>query len=162
MNPGIVVEADLRNPDHQAGIVSMTDRYSLDAMGNGMPLSEEVKRDLIPGLQSMPTAKIFLAYLDGKTVGIATCFLGFSTFTARPVLNIHDFSVAPASRGKGIGRMLMEAVEQKARALHCSKITLEVVENNDRAKHVYAAAGFKPAVGGIEKHDMLFYSKPLS
>ena len=46
-------------------------------------------------------------------VGAAVCFIGFSTFAAKPLINIHDFVVLPAARGKGVGRRLLEAVEKK-------------------------------------------------
>ena len=42
--------------------------------------------------------------------------------------------------------MLFAAIEQRARELGCCKLTLEVLENNHRARRVYAAAGFAPPV----------------
>lgn len=65
-------------------------------------------------------------------------------FAVRPLVNIHDFFVAPAHRGTGISRMLFAAIEQRARELGCCKLTLEVLENNHCARRVYAAAGFAP------------------
>ncbi len=65
-------------------------------MGNGKSLSPEARRALIPGLQEHPTTVIFLAYQGGKAIGVAVCFLGFSTFDAKPLLNIHDLAVLPA------------------------------------------------------------------
>jgi GNAT superfamily N-acetyltransferase len=100
--------------------------------------------------------------LDRDTaVGIATCFVGFSTFAARPLINIHDLAVLPTHRGKGIARRLLEAVEQKARALGCTRITLEVLENNRRARHVYAASGFAQATSDSSTGGALFYIKNL-
>ena len=137
-----VIEADLANPVHQRDVVAMTAAYALDAMGNGAPLSADVLQRLIPALREHPTTIIFLAYHNHQAVGIATCFLAFSTFAARPLINIHDLAVLPEHRGGGIGRALLEAVEAKARTLGCAKLTLEVVENNTVARRVYQAAGF--------------------
>jgi hypothetical protein len=57
-------------------------------------------------------------------------------------VNIHDCIVLPAFRGKSVGRRLLEAVEGKARELGCCKLTLEVMDNNHRARRAYEAAGF--------------------
>ena len=130
-------------------------------MGAGEPLSADVRRALIPGLQQHPTTLIFLAYQGGKPVGIALCFRGFSTFAARPLINIHDFAVLSAHRGQGIGRRLLEAVECKAREMGCCRLTLEVQEDNHGARRVYAAAGFTQAVYEPAAGGALFLSKPL-
>ena len=156
-----IVEADLNRMDHQQAVLELIGAYAMDPMGNGKPLSADVRRDLIPGLQKHPTTVIFLAYHGDKAVGIAACFLGFSTFAARPLINIHDFAVLPAHRSQGVGRRLMEEVEQKARDLGCCKLTLEVQENNHRAKHVYEAAGFAQAEYVETAGGSLFLSKPL-
>jgi GNAT superfamily N-acetyltransferase len=156
-----VVEADLARLEHQRDVVAMTAAYALDTMGNGGPLPPDVLERLVPGLRAHPTTTIFLAYLDGKAVGIATCFVGFSTFAARPLINIHDFAVLPEYRARGVGRALLQAVERKARERGCVKITLEVQEGNARARRVYKAAGFAQALSGQANGGALFYAKPL-
>ena len=161
MQPVEIVEADLNRMEHQNAVLELIDAYASDSMGNGKPLSAEVRRDLIPGLKQHPTTVIFLAYQADKAIGIAVCFLGFSTFVARPLINIHDLAVLPAHRGQGIGHRLLEAVERKARDLGCCKLTLEVQENNHRARRVYEAAGFAQAVYEEAAGGSLFLSKPL-
>ncbi|MBK7975719.1 MAG: GNAT family N-acetyltransferase [Deltaproteobacteria bacterium] len=86
--------------------------------------------------------------------------LGFSTFAARPLINVHDLAVLPEYRGHGIGRALLRAVERAARERGCVKLTLEVQENNQRARSVYAAAGFAQAEYGASG-GALFCSKRL-
>jgi ribosomal protein S18 acetylase RimI-like enzyme len=157
-----IVEADLANPEHQRDLVAMTEAHARDVMGNGGPLPPDVLARLVPGLREHPTTLVFLAYVENRVAGIATCFLGFSTFTARPLINIHDLAVLPEHRGQGIGRSLLEAVEIKARKRSCSKVTLEVQEHNARARRVYEAAGFAQAVYGEANGGTLFYSKALS
>ncbi len=94
-------------------------------------------------------------------MGIAVCFIGFSTFAARPLINIHDLAVLPEGRGNGVGRKLLTAVERKAREMNCCKVTLEVLENNRRALKVYAAAGFVRATYTEEAGGALFFAKKL-
>ena len=94
-------------------------------------------------------------------MGVAVCFVGFSTFKARPLVNIHDLGVLAAHRGRGIGTRLMAAVEAKARALGCCKLTLEVFEHNRRARQVYAKLGFAQAMYQEAAGGALFLAKPL-
>jgi GNAT superfamily N-acetyltransferase len=161
MPPAQIVEADLNRLQHQNDVVDLIDAYAADPMGNGQPLAPEVRRALIPGLRQHPTTIVFLAYQSGKAIGIAVCFLGFSTFAARPLINIHDLAVLPEHRAQGTGRRLLAAVEEKARATSCCKLTLEVQENNFRARRVYEAAGFAQAVYQEETGGGLFLTKPL-
>lgn len=153
--------ADLNEPAHQAAVLAMIDSYACDAMGDGKPLSAEVRARLIPGLRAHPTTLILLAWEGEKPVGIAVCFLGFSTFAARPLVNIHDCMVLSGYRGRGVGRLLLEAVEARARELGCCKLTLEVLENNTRALRTYQAAGFARYVLQAEAGGAIFMSKPL-
>lgn len=155
------LQADLTRPDHQAAVLAMIDAYSRDPMGDGAPLAADVRERLIPGLRAHPTTLVFLAYDGDVPVGVAVCFLGFSTFAAKPLVNIHDFAVLPAYRGRGVGRGLMAAVEARARELDCCKLTLEVLDQNQRALKTYAATGFKryslqPGAG-----EAIFLSKAL-
>lgn len=140
-----VVEADLARPEHAAAVLTMLDAYSADPMGDGHPLAAEARANVIAGLRAHPTTLVFLAFHAGEPAGIANCFRGFSTFAARPLINVHDFFVVPSLRGRGIGRALMAAVERRARETGCCKLTLEVQENNARARRLYEACGFSQA-----------------
>jgi ribosomal protein S18 acetylase RimI-like enzyme len=156
-----IVDADLARDDHQRAVVALTDAYARDPMGNGAPLAPEVLARLIQGLRAHPTTLVFLAYVGEQAIGIATCFLGFSTFHARPLVNVHDLAVLPAHRGTGVGRRLLDAVDRKARALGCCKVTLEVQENNTPARRLYTGAGFAQQVYLEAPGGALFYAKPL-
>lgn len=140
----------------------MIDAYSRDPMGDGAPLSSRARERLIPGLRQHPTTLILLAYDADVPVGIAVCFLGFSTFAAMPLLNLHDVSVVPSHRGRGVGRVLLAAVEAKARELGCCKLTLEVLDRNDRALRTYTAAGFKRYALQPGAGEAIFLTKPLN
>jgi ribosomal protein S18 acetylase RimI-like enzyme len=156
-----IVEADLSLPAHQEAVLAMVDAYSRDSMGDGKPLDQDVRAQLIPGLRRHPTTLIFLAFDGDQPVGAAVCFIGFSSFAAKPLINIHDLVVLPTSRGKGIGRRLLEAVEGKARELGCCKLTLEVMDKNHQAVRMYQAAGFERYSLQEEAGAAIFMSKPL-
>lgn len=155
------LEANLENPGHQQAILALLNAYAQDPMGDGKPLADEVQQRLIPGLQAHPTTLVILAFRGAEPVGMAICFRGFSTFAARPLLNIHDFVVLDQHRGQGIGRRVMDEVEAAARRLGCCKLTLEVQENNHRARAVYASIGFKQSMHVAEAGGALFLSKKL-
>lgn len=135
------IEADYSNPEHAAAMLEATDAYAQDPMGGGKPLPDDVKKNLIPGLKKLPQCFSILVLADGKTAGVANCVVGFSTFAAKPLVNIHDLSVLPAFRNQGIGKKLMLEVEKKARALGCGKLTLEVRLDNP-AEKLYRSLGF--------------------
>ena len=120
--------ADLNDPADGRAIVDLLDMYSQHEFGASKPLDDDVKERLIPGLKEQGKALAFLAFLENEPVGLALCFVGFSSFRALPLLNIHDIAVSPEHRGQGIGGALLAAVEAEASRRGCCKVTLEVRE----------------------------------
>ena len=153
-------EADLADPADGAGIVDVLNSYASDRVGGGEPLSAEVRARLPLVLRDHPTTVVLLAIAAGRPVGVAVCFLGLSTFQARPLLNIHDLAVVPEWRGKGVGRALLEAAESHASRRGCCKLTLEVQDDNSRARGLYEHFGFSDFVVG-ESGPTRFLYKPL-
>jgi ribosomal protein S18 acetylase RimI-like enzyme len=151
-----VVLANLADPAHQAAIVDLLDMYCRDPFGDERPLSAEARAGLIPGLVQHGGARVFLAFAGDVPAGVAICFVGFSTFKARPLLNIHDIAVAPHFRGQGLGRELLAAAEALAREQGHCKVTLEVRADNALAQQAYRRAGFQ----GSEPQTW-FWSRPL-
>lgn len=155
-------EANLKAAADAAAFLRMLDAYARDAMGGGKPLDGEVAQRLVPALLEHPGAHVLLAWEGGQPVGVATCFVGFSTFAARSLLNVHDLSVVPEARGRGVGKQLLAHAEALARSLGCAKLSLEVLEDNERARAVYASFGFRDyELGGVARRT-LFLTKPLS
>jgi ribosomal protein S18 acetylase RimI-like enzyme len=94
-------------------------------------------------------------------VGIATCFIGFSTFAARPLINIHDLHVTKEHQRRGVAPSLLAAVEKEARDRGCCKLTLEVQENNRPALALYERFGFAGAHYQAPAGAVLFRQKTL-
>ena len=137
-----VALADYADPLDAADVVLLTDAYARDPMGGGEPLLLDVCERLVEGLAGQPGAFSLIARVDGEPAGIANCFTGFSTFAARPLVNVHDLGVRPEYRGRGVGRTLLAAVEAEAERRGACKVTLEVLSGNEPAKALYAAVGF--------------------
>ena len=143
-----VAVADLSDPIDARGMVEVLDSYAADPVGGGQPLAREVRDRLPSMLRDQANALVLLAFVDDRPVGVAVCFFAFSTFKALPLLNIHDLAVLPQHRGRGIGRALLEAAERHARAKGCCKLTLEVQDDNTRARNLYRRFGFNDFVVG--------------
>jgi len=144
-----------------AAVVALLDAYSRDPMGAGAPLDPAVRERLVPALNAVPGAFSLLAFENEEAVGLANCFTGFSTFKARPLVNIHDLAVLPGRRGKGVGRALMQAVEDEARARGACKVTLEVLSGNETARALYAACGYAGYALDPDKGTAQFWEKTL-
>lgn len=154
--------ADYADPRDGADLLALLDAYARDPMGGGKPLGDHARANLLAGLAATPHAFSLIARIDGVAVGLANCLLGYSTFAAAPLVNIHDMAVLPGHRGHGVGRALMQAVEAEALKHGACKVTLEVLSGNAAARHLYADCGYgdyqlDPAAGSA-----LFWQKSLT
>jgi GNAT superfamily N-acetyltransferase len=101
----------------------------------------EEERDFDPEVwvsrATNPTSVNFLAE-DGGTVGIVA-----GITEDRPgVAQLVSMWVAPEARGKGVARLLIDAVVMWARDRGMRHLELWVTEDNDRARVLYERAGF--------------------
>jgi GNAT superfamily N-acetyltransferase len=139
-----IVKADYNNVTHGEQIVELLSEYALDAMGGGEALSDYTKQNLIRNLQALPHAFSILAYVNDQPAGLVNCFEAFSTFTCRPLINVHDVMVLANYRGLGLSHNMLNQVEAIAKEKRCGKLTLEVLSGNDTAKQSYSKFGFEP------------------
>jgi GNAT superfamily N-acetyltransferase len=156
-----VVAVDLQNEANSTVWLELLDHYAHDPMGGGTGLSDYAKAILVSQLKDLPTFHGALAFAGDEAVGLINCFAGFSTFAAKPLLNIHDIVTRDERRGQGVGQALLQWAEQRARQLGCCKLTLEVLSNNTRAMAAYERAGFAPYVLDPEAGHALFLQKYL-
>jgi ribosomal protein S18 acetylase RimI-like enzyme len=155
-----VREADFENDRDAKGLLDVLDSYARAPAGGGTPLAPDVRERVVPMLREHPTSLVLLAFVADEPVGVAVCFFGLSTFRARPLLNIHDLAVLPQHQGKGVGQALLDAVEDHARRKGCCKLTLEVLDDNTRARALYRRFGFEDPVYG-HSVPTRFLVKPL-
>ncbi|NRB77070.1 MAG: GNAT family N-acetyltransferase [Saccharospirillaceae bacterium] len=137
-----IIQIDYNNQQQNEDLLYLLNEYACDEMGGGEPLSEFCKQNLIKNLTNNQSAVSFILYDQQKPIGFSNCFLGFSTFICRPLMNIHDFAVLDGYRGKKLSQLLLTHIEQYAKIKDCCKITLEVLENNHAAKKAYQNYGF--------------------
>ena len=157
----VIERVDYADPVQGEALFRLLDSYARDPAGGGKALDPASKDKLLAGLAATPNAFSLLAYIDGQAVGLANCFTGYSTFAMKPLVNVHDVSVDPGFRGRGIGRALFAAIEAEARALGGAKVTLEVLSGNERAKMLYRSMGYGDFVLDPHMGQALFWQKVL-
>jgi ribosomal protein S18 acetylase RimI-like enzyme len=137
-----IITCDYYKPEHKHAIAALINAYIADEMGGGESLSEPDQLSLVEGMKNHPKSIILLAETDGVFAGILTAFENFSTFTAKPMINIHDIFVLKEYRGSGIGRQLMKGIIREAENRNSSRISLEVRKDNHNAQGLYKSLGF--------------------
>ena len=68
--------------------------------------------------------------------------MGYSTFNAKPLINIHDIIVKKEYRNMGVAKKILEKIVEYGKDTGCCKITLEVRIDNEIANHLYKNSGF--------------------
>ncbi len=151
-----IIEANLNDKVQAENFLRLISEYMADPMGESLAWTEEQRSRVISSLKTQPGLTIFLAKDASNFIGVVTCFQTFSTFLAKNMLNIHDIFVEQAYRGKGIGKQLIQKVDEKAKENDCGKITLEVRKDNLSARGLYRSQGYSEA-----PHSMFFWTKYL-
>jgi phosphinothricin acetyltransferase len=89
-----------------------------------------------------PRHPVLVAEIDGAMVGWGS----LNVFNPRPAYDhVADFSlyVERGWRGRGMGRRLLEALTERARALGYHKLVLSAFPWNEAGMQVYRRAGFR-------------------
>ncbi len=153
--------ADYQNLQHCNDLIYLLNSYAQDPMGGAAPLSDYSVQNLCAKLAARNDVFTILCYVDGKPAGICNFVEGFSTFKAKPLLNIHDMGVVAEYRGLGLSHKMMDLVEKIAGERDCCKITLEVLEGNQVAKNSYLKFGFTSYELDPKMGSALFWEKVL-
>lgn len=143
-SPGAIqiVEADLDNPLHAEAIVKLLSALAESEFGRQEPMTDAEKTALVPGLARFPAKRIWLASLDECICGIAVCFLQFSIFSSRNMLNVHDLYTLPTFRRRGIGEALVRTAMVWAQHEGHAFVNIEVANDNAQAMALYRKLGF--------------------
>ncbi|WP_216825000.1 GNAT family N-acetyltransferase [Agarilytica rhodophyticola] len=156
-----VINVDFSQPLQRQHLRDMLMSYSADPMGGGEALPQAIAQQSIDLMAEKDFAHGFLCYHQDRPVGFANCFENIATFAAKSAINIHDLGVIPEYRGKGAAQALLQAVEDFARRHDYYKITLEVLEGNERAKGAYTKFGFAGYQLNPELGYAMFWQKLL-
>ena len=94
-----------------------------------------------------------VAERDGQLLGLAHYLFHRSTISAANSCYLQDLFTAPAARGMGVGRALIEAVYVQARQAGASRVYWQTHETNTTAMQLYDQLA--------EKSGFIVYRKPL-
>lgn len=116
-------------PEDEQAVIVLWQRCNLTRPWNNPRLDIARKLHVDPDL-----------FLVGETEGqiVATVMGGYEGHRGW----INYLAVAPEYRGRGWGRQIMTAVEERLRASGCPKINLQVRADNLDAIHFYERIGF--------------------
>jgi len=145
---------NLKNTEHQKAFFKLLNAYMLDDMGLNAPLDENKGQKIVADLLIHPSYVGFFVKENDEFIALANCFVNYSTFSARQLINIHDFVVASEYRCKGAGYFLLSAIEKYGQENDFCRINLEVREDNVKARSLYYKYGFRecsPAMSFWEK-----------
>jgi GNAT superfamily N-acetyltransferase len=81
---------------------------------------------------------------DGAVLGIGYAERAFDYFSQEPHGHLGILAVAAEAEGRGVGRALLDAVEQWTADQGYRLLTLNVFATNERAKAVYEHVGYHP------------------
>ena len=94
--------------------------------------------------QMVPHNYIQIGVFENENcLGITGCWSATKLWTGR-YLEIDNFVVNPQHRSKGIGKLLTDYIEQKAKDLKCSSIVLDAFTANFDAHRFYYNQGYGP------------------
>ena len=92
-----------------------------------------------------PDVVVLVAERDGEVVGYTYAGLeGFDYMALRgPAGALYDIVVDPAHRGRGVGRLLLDATLRALETLGAPRVVLSTAERNEPAQRLFARAGFR-------------------
>lgn len=79
----------------------------------------------------------------GKPLGFCQLYPTFCSVAAARIYTLYDLFVVPECRKSGIGKALMLAAHDEARASGAARMDLTTAKNNIKAQALYASLGWK-------------------
>jgi predicted N-acetyltransferase YhbS len=111
----------------------------------GYPSAPAQVQDRLADVSASPHTVIFVAESDSQVVGALSfhCIPLFHTdgFLGR----ITSLVVSPTFQRRGVGRMLVAAAEEFARAHGCARVEVTSGEHRPQAHFFYESLGYQPA-----------------
>ena len=125
---------------HQGSVCAPVEGLEVLSEEESAVITREMYRDWLSG----PNSFAFLAEEDSRPVGYLIGFYEprhFMWATGR-VGHVDSFYVLPEMRGRGVGRLLMDAAYAAMREAGAETVALEMVADNDVARKFYEREGF--------------------
>lgn len=89
----------------------------------------------------------WIAFVEGKSVGYLLAVYVFSLEHLGLTAEIDEFFVLPSFRGREIGSELLQVAENEFIRRQCTNVSLQLGQENDRARAFYRANGYSDRTG---------------
>lgn len=131
-----------------------------DFLGDSSPSNAEI--EATTGILLRDRSTEFLLVGDPEA-GFAQVRFRLSVWTGSEDAWLEDVFVEQTARGEGLGRILVEAAVERARARGCGRIQLDVNQANTGALALYESCGFRPIHNPQKWGDSpdLFYTRAI-
>jgi ribosomal protein S18 acetylase RimI-like enzyme len=107
------------------------------------PSNLEQSRAFIAERMAASESAIFLAQDEnGEALGFVQLYPTFSSIDAHRTWLLSDLFTAPAARGRGVGRLLMNTARDFALATGAKGLVLETATDNFTAQGLYESLGY--------------------
>ena len=130
-----------------------------DWWGHAGPGEDEVRASVERIMAGGDGEFLLAAVGDGEAAGVCQLRYRWSVWKSAEDCWLEDLFVREEARGSGLGRVLVEAALERARARGCRRIELDVNEDNAPARALYEACGFLTEPKGPGR--TLFIGRPL-
>lgn len=109
----------------------------------GQPSDPALARQWLRERLRFGESVVLVAKRDGATAGFVQLYPMFSSVRAAKTWILNDLYVDAGARRSGIGRQLLAAAADFARADGAAAIALETAQDNAAARALYRAAGWQ-------------------
>ena len=141
---------------HEATAVARLMVAFRDHLGDTEPTDDEMRAG-VERLLGDPDTEFLLAAPDGDgapAAGVAQLRFRYGVWRAGGDCLLEDLYVDQAARGAGLGRALVAATLDRARARGCRRVELDTNERNDAALRLYGSFGFSATTGRYDGRDL--------
>jgi ribosomal protein S18 acetylase RimI-like enzyme len=131
----------------QLGTLLVREHYEFDPK-RFLPVTPETEKRygafLVSQLDDADVV-VLVAERGGGVLGYTYASVeGYDYMSLRgPAGVLNDIVVDPPERGRGIGRMLLEATIDELKTRGVPRVVLSTAEQNEAAQHLFARAGFR-------------------
>ena|SRR5579862_8995367 len=108
---------------------------------------DALNRRLVAFLSNRTYGLAWVAQDADRLVGYLLAAFVFSFEYGGRMAEVDELFVEEASRGRGIGRQLLETARHALEQEGCAALQLQVADDNRRAQKFYSSFGFRPKQG---------------
>jgi len=127
-------------PDHLKELSILFEQYRTEY---GLPAEPKKSRKFLKERLRREDSVFFIVTSDGKPVGFAHLYNGYSLSELQSTIVLNDLYVLPEYRYKGFGAALLEEAQTHLLFEGAKKLVIQVPKTNDAAHGLFTRMGFE-------------------